>query len=255
MFKRLLIAVSLLALVGCGGDEERLKMKRDISNLREKLYEIEGNQNVLRNELKAAVDELKTQVSDRTQEAEMSEDMRAVQSTLSSYEARLNDLESRIARLNAAQTMVPTGTTADNSGEQGETAADSVAGSDIEKLFRQAMIDFNRGKYDVAVLGFEDLVRQFPNSPFEEASLYYLGRSHFEQKNWSKAVEIFEGVRDKYPSGEYTAQATYYLGHSFYKSGLMAKSVLMMRQVGERFPGTQEAELAEKMLEQWGFSR
>lgn len=256
--KRLLICLVPLLIVSCTNDEERLKIQRDIANLQEQIYEIERDQAKLRESMTASMEQINTKVEDRTQAAQTQEQIQKVKDQNALFQARIADLETRLNQLSRSAVSVSTNpgggpdTTGDDSADAA-TPSESLSGSEVESQFNQVLLDFNRGKFEVAKFGFEELLRDFPNSPQAEAARYYLGRANFENKDWQESIEQFDSLRSKYPDGDYVRQAMYYLGAAYYYKNAHSRSVLILRELITKYPSTQEAELARQFLRKAGF--
>ena len=191
---RILVSVMVLWLVGCSGEEERLKIKRDIANLQEQIYELEKNQADLKSKVQKTVDDLNEKVEDRSAQAGLQDQVYSIRETLSQYEAQLQDLDTKIDRLSKTRAQVSTAPAEDPDNIDGAVPVENVSGEVVEQRFNQALLDFNRGKYQVASLGFKGVLDDFPNSPFTEAANYYLGRCYTELKQYQNAGEIFRNI-------------------------------------------------------------
>jgi len=249
----------VLLLFSCGGEEERLKVQRDIANLQEQLYELERTQAQIREQVAQTNAEITEKLEDRTSQAEMKDRLYTLQESLSQYEARIVDLERLVAQMSRTSRTVtaPRATTPDNTSSDAATdyPTNSVSNSDVKKLYEQSLSDFNRGKTDVAMLGFENIINSFPDSEFVEAAHYYAGRAAHKQKDWPTAVKHFEIVSNRIGRGDYTRQALYYLGEVYYYMNSNYKAVLTLRDVIRNYPGTQEADLAKKFLRDAGYEK
>lgn len=254
MIIRIAVALSLLMLLGCTNEEERLKVNRDIANLQEQIYELERSQTELKGDLRRAMEEVDRKMDDRSSQANMQEQVYSLQETLSQFEARIQDLDSKISDVGRTRTEVAT---APMQPVEGDTSVpiESVSGEVVESQFNKAYLDFNRGKYDVAVLGFEGVLENFPNSPYTDACYYYLGRSHLETKDYQKAGENFRVITTQYTKGDFIKQAMYYEGQCYYYLNQHSKAILTLRDLIKQFPGTQEGMLAKQFLKKAGYEK
>jgi len=247
----------LLMLIGCGNEEETLKIKRDIANLQEQIYEIERSQENARQELDRSLDEVNRKLSDSTDMADLKEQIATIREAFSQYDARMEDLETKLANIDRSRTSVAPASAENESltSDPVPNVNDRVSGEVVEQQFNQALLDFNRGKFNVAALGFEGVLESFPNSPYSEAAHYYLARSYREAKDFRKAVDHFRVIAEKYPRGDFLKQAMYYEGECYYYLNQHSRAIITLRDLVERFPGTQEAVLAEKFLKKAGYEK
>lgn len=61
-----------------------------------------------------------------------------------------------------------------------------------------------------------DVVTQLKGSDRAEESLYLLGLSYFENKEYPEAAEFFKTYYQRYPKGKFTELARYYAGYAYY---------------------------------------
>jgi tol-pal system protein YbgF len=263
------MVLMVLLMVSCSGEEELLKIKRDIANIQEQIYAIEKNQVELQSGLQERLKDVDQKLSDRTVQADTQDQLQTIKQDLSQYKALVHDLESRVAELKRAGAQVtlntptsdanqPMGETvdgADNPTPPATTAPSQVSGDVVGAQYRQAKLDYDRGKFEVAQVGFEDVLNNFPGSPFEERARYYLGTIFFNNKDYQKAREQFAVLTTQYGKGDFVKQAMYYEGRCYYQLRQPSKAVLTLRELIEAYPDTQEAELAQTFLKRKGYER
>lgn len=269
--KRTLIVAMALLLVACGDDEAMLKVNRDLAGLQEQIYKIEREQAVLRQELNEKMAVLERKFDDRTSQADTQDQIRTVKRELSQFQALVRDLEIKLAEMKRANARVslavsePNPDAASTSGDEdtpedpnatdAPEAVSSVGGDVVQAQFNQAMMDYNRGKYNVAEQGFKDILANFANSPYTERAMYYLGNSYFQGRKFEEARDLFAQIGKMFPSGDYVKQSLYYEGRSLYSLNQISKAILTLKELAERYPGTQEAELARNFLKRTGYER
>lgn len=88
--------------------------------------------------------------------------------------------------------------------------------SDPNEKFEYAKRAYEQGKYVQAYTILKDVVTQFKGSGKAEESLYLLGMSHYENKEYPDAAAYFQSYYNRYPKGKFTELARYYAGYSFY---------------------------------------
>lgn len=87
---------------------------------------------------------------------------------------------------------------------------------DADAKFEYAKKAFEEGKYAQAYTLLEDVVTQFKGTERAEESLYLLGMSHYENKNYLDAASYFQTYYSRYPRGKYTEPARFYCGYAYY---------------------------------------
>lgn len=87
---------------------------------------------------------------------------------------------------------------------------------DPEAKFEYARRAFDQGKYGQAYTLLEDVVTVFKGTDKAEESLYLLGLSHYENKDYLDAASYFQTYYSRYPRGKYTELARFYSGYAYY---------------------------------------
>lgn len=88
--------------------------------------------------------------------------------------------------------------------------------TDANAKFEFAKKAFEEGKYAQTYTLLSDLVTVFKGSDKAEESLYLLGLSHYENKDYLDASSYFQTYYLRYPKGKYTELARFYCGYAYY---------------------------------------
>lgn len=94
----------------------------------------------------------------------------------------------------------------------------TVMGSDADYDFYVAMVDYKRGEYSKAILQWEQLQEERPDS---DTLMYFLGVAHLASGEEAKAIPFLEKTTQKAGS-MFLNDAYYYLGLSHLKIGEIA---------------------------------
>lgn len=76
---------------------------------------------------------------------------------------------------------------------------------------------YNKGHYARAAVILQDVIQMLKGTEDGEESLYMLGMSHFNAKNYDAANSVFQKYYQTYPHGKYAEKAMYQSGLSLYK--------------------------------------
>src|SRR3954447_5868798 len=60
------------------------------------------------------------------------------------------------------------------------------------ELYDTAYADYTKGRYALAVQGFEDYLTAYPTTDLSDNAQYWIGESHFAQKKFPEAIADFE---------------------------------------------------------------
>ncbi|OYD13629.1 hypothetical protein CH333_10685 [candidate division WOR-3 bacterium JGI_Cruoil_03_44_89] len=81
-------------------------------------------------------------------------------------------------------------------------------------IYSAGFIERELGHYDEALLSFDRLIREYPESALLDAALYYAGRIYYENGDYDTAEERLTDV-----GGKYEEEASLFLGHTYLKLG------------------------------------
>jgi len=237
----------LISIVGCQSDEELRKVKHDIAQIQEQVYQIQNDQSELQRQLGKVSESLSQKIEDRREDANQQEKIYTMQDSISQLSAKIEDLQSVVKKQRNSTSSFqvssqPVGT------HQETEMPNAVKGTDLEIQFNTCFGDFNRGEYQLAALGFEDLIANYPSSPYSNECFYYLGRSYFELSNWQKAANNFGQLLKNSKDGNYIKPAMLYLGECYHFLNMPRKAVMKLKELQNRFPDSQESSLAKSFL-------
>jgi TolA-binding protein len=129
-------------------------------------------------------------------------------------------------------------------------------------IYQAAYIDFSKGSYPLAIAGFREFLRRFPDHELADAAQYWIGEAYVSlargygnggqadkaTQSLEQAVQEFKKVVANYPRGEKTPTALYKeaLAHIELKQPDLAKSRL--QYLVDNFPQAAETSLARERL-------
>ena len=137
-----------------------------------------------------------------------------------------------------------------------------VAGATAEESYQAAYLDFSRGRYELAMTGFREFLRRYPDSPLADSAQYGIGESYYSMAGAATAqgqtdkatraleqsVQEFRKVIVIYPRGAKVPPALYKeaLALTELKQTGLARSRL--QYLVDHFPQSEEAPLAKERL-------
>ena len=92
----------------------------------------------------------------------------------------------------------------------------ALKSTDANYKFGFAKRAFEQMRYVQAYTLLKDVDTVFKGSDKAEESLYLLGLSYFENKEYPDAAAYFKAYYGRYPKGKYTEMARYYAGYAYY---------------------------------------
>ncbi len=94
------------------------------------------------------------------------------------------------------------------------------------------------------VVNLGKLLKEFPESDFEDDALYELGRAYERTGETQDAIKLYQEILTKYQQSNYYRKALLQIGLIHYNNGDYDKSLVRYKEVVENFPGTPEAQAA-----------
>lgn len=128
--------------------------------------------------------------------------------------------------------------------------------ADPDVKFEYAKRAFEQGKYVQAYTLLQDVVTVFKGSDKAEESLYLLGLSHYENKEYQDAAAYFQSYYGRYPKGKYAELARFYAGYAFYldspepqldQSGTI-KAIEELQAFLDYFPRSERVSIAQNAI-------
>jgi tol-pal system protein YbgF len=130
-----------------------------------------------------------------------------------------------------------------------------------EETYQAAYLDFTKGHYPLAISGFREFLRRFPDAPQADAAQYWIGESYFSLARASasagqaeqalrQAVAEFQKVITNYPRGSKVPTALYKEALALLELKQPALARQRLQYLVEHFPQSEEAPLAKDRLAQ-----
>jgi len=162
--------------------------------------------------------------------------------------AKLDDYGARLSRL-AQRSAVGAGAQGASSLKPTpESTSTPTPGANSVALYNQAYSDYTRGKYELALQGFQSYLKAFPASDLSDNAQYWLGESSYDQGQYPLAVAEFQKVIDKYAESDKAVAALYKIGICLEKLGERDPAIAKYQAVIQKYPFSPEAKLAEESL-------
>jgi tol-pal system protein YbgF len=116
------------------------------------------------------------------------------------------------------------------------------------EAYNLAYNDYIKGNYDLALIGFQNYLTQFPDSSLSPDAQYWIGQVYYTRHDYEKAIRAFDLVLQKYPKSEGVAKSLLQKGLSYIELGDKAQAKAVLRRVVQDYPFSDEAKLAKNRL-------
>jgi tol-pal system protein YbgF len=119
-----------------------------------------------------------------------------------------------------------------------QTAAlgSSAGGASSKQLYETAYGYLLQQDYASAQAGFADFLKTYPRDPLAPNALYWLGETHYVQRNYADAAEAFDLVVSTYGSSNKAADAQLKRGMSLAQLGKKQDACTAFRELPTKFP-------------------
>ncbi|MBD3265661.1 tetratricopeptide repeat protein [bacterium] len=124
--------------------------------------------------------------------------------------------------------------------------------ADTLELFRQANAKFNKGKYTEAAQEYSLVYEYAVTQDIKARSLYRLGNSHYNNKDFEKAIRIFTRLEYETPDHPILSSALLKKGYAQIFQGFISEGKQTLGFLIDRYPNTTEAALAQERLKELG---
>jgi tol-pal system protein YbgF len=281
-----LLAAGALAVGGCA-DVSGDALQQDVAQLRQDLNTLSLNVHRSRGDTETVVGQLDRRT--REQSAETSKQLSALNTRLDALSqdvarvsARIDDLSQRVDSL--GRQPAPSGSPAPSGGAAPSGGSGAIpppartgagpgapppvaavpaptrAGASAEESYQAAYLDFSKGLYPLAVSGFRDFLRRFPDSSLADSAQYWIGEAYFSmaratagqpdkaRENMEQAVQEFRKVVVAYPRGAKVPTALYKEALALVELKQTALAQSRLQYLVDHFPQSEEAPLAKERL-------
>jgi len=244
--RRARLAPGLVALLACGGcfatrNDVRV-LQSDIATLRaERAYGDSARaaqiDRIIR-QLSLTSDTLRSLATESNKfQGDAREGLREMREAISQVQEVTTQLQRRLQEVRAAveasqQPAAP-------------VAGDSTAGTPgPNQLYQLALDQYQRGSYQTARAGFEDLLKRYPTADVAADAQYYDAESFAAEKNTAAADSAYAELVTRYPQSPRAAQAMYKRARLKQSAGRTSEARALYQELRRKYPRSDEADLA-----------
>ena len=274
-----LLVATLAAAAGCA-DVSGQALQQDVAQLRQDLNSLTLAVHRSRGDNETVVGQLDRRTREQNaesgkQSAALNARLDALSAEVARVSARVDELSQRVETLGRTAPAAPAAPAPSGGAapipppaRAGAPAPPVAAGppparsggASAEESYQAAYLDFSKGLYPLAVSGFRDFLRRFPDSPLADSSQYWIGEAYFSmaratasqpekaRENLEQAVQEFRKVVVAYPRGSKVPTALYKEALALVDLKQTALAQARLQYLVEHFPQSEEAPLAKERL-------
>ena len=262
----LALSLTIWNLPAYGANKDIVELQTQVSQLQQQITQMKQSfdermgviKNLLEhntdaaNKVTAAINDLQTSINKQQQDRgaqvdQISGQIQALNDTMDELKVRLAKLSKQFEDMQAAQQSMA----AQQSQVQQQAQAIAQAPAP-DVLYNEALRDYSGGKNDLAVQGFSDYIKFYPNTDLAGNAYFYLAEIQFKAADYKKAVANYDLVLQNFPSGNKAAGAQLKKGYALLELGKQDEGTQELKHVIQRYPRSNEATQARERLRKAG---
>ena len=223
------------------GDDRHADLRREYADIKAVLNEMRSELQSLRGQQEQTAYTMECHIQDfeawrRQQEAALKALKRPDESTKppTSVEA---------PESGKAESIKPAGT-------KTETVPVDVPVMDEDALYNAGRELFDKGDYVGARSIFEQFLKQFTESPQSDNAYFWIGETYYREGRYEKAILQYQEVIDKFPGGNKVPASLLKQGMAFNKIKDDINARLVLKRLIREYPDSQEAKNADHLLQE-----
>lgn len=267
MFNKTLVliafAMTLAPVSGLAASKEIVRLQADMTLLQQQVRDLQKSFDTQNAVLQKLVEQLTDQVnilkrsvedvkgSNQQTQAAVSSRVESVAGHFSTVNASLDLVLDRIAKLSQqlAETKAKVEVLDTPPAISGATR---MGPPSAEELYNAAFGDLNKGSYDLARQGFEEYLKNYPDTELSDNAQYWISESFYIQRKFSEAIQGFDKVLANYPKGDKAPAAALKKGYSLLEIKNNDAGIRELRQLIQKYPNSDSAQLAKDRLSAMG---
>ncbi len=151
----------------------------------------------------------------------------------------------RLAEIEQSQQVAKTGEAA--TAKAASTPA-AVPAGDPNQMYQAAYLDYTKGNYDLAVSGFREYLKSFPDAEFAGNAQYWVGESLYSLGKYDEAIAEFNKVIKSYPASSKVPGAMLKRGYCFDALKKPKEAKAAYGELIKKYPASEAAKIAEERL-------
>ena len=211
--------------------------------------------------------------------ASLTKRLESLSSTLAALTGRVEELNTKVESVNrqlratavprpggapAPSTPAPAGPGAPGTAPPPGAARPTTGSLQPPDIYQSAYLDFSKGSYALAIAGFREFLRRFPDHDLAGNSQYWIGEAHYslargyanqnppdktrEKEALEQAVTEFKKVVANYPRGEKVSAALFKEALALIDLKQPALAQARLQYLIDNFPQAEETPLARDRL-------
>jgi tol-pal system protein YbgF len=269
-FRRLLFVflfISAMSQLLLAESKEIIRLQADMTLLQQQVRELQKSFDQQGAVMKTLVEQLADQIS--TLKKSVEEVKGSNQQTQASVGAKIESVNSQFSAVNSSLDLV-----LDRISKLSQQLAETKAKVEVldqpqpspagglvpartgppspEELYNAAYGDFLKGSYDLSRQGFEEYLKNYPDTELSDNAQYWIGEAFYVQRKFPESIKAFDLVLQNYPKGDKAPAAELKKGYSLLESKNTEAGIRELRLLLQKYPSSDSAPLAKDRLNSLG---
>jgi len=225
------LVLSIVVFVSACAEFPRIATQKDVLEVKESVLKMEKNMDdIKRNQAEQGIrlDELNGNVL----------------SIIGSMDMLVNTLSKKIENL---ERKLSGGKTTPGSAAN-EAKPSSEQPSAAKEIYALAYQDYVKGNYALSIMGFDELIKRYPDDQLALGAKYWKGENYLSQEKFDDAISEFDGVILSSGSGDTdeARKAKFKKALIYIKLSQNDKAISLFDEIIKKYPLTQEAVQAKE---------
>jgi tol-pal system protein YbgF len=118
----------------------------------------------------------------------------------------------------------------------------------VEDAYKKARKVYEDSQFDEARKMFQSFLKNYPENNYSDNARFWIGETHYRQKNYQLAILAYEGLLKKNPASDKVPSALLKQGMSFHALNDKKAGDALLEKLAEKYPASEQAMIAMKIL-------
>lgn len=228
--KTRLLALSIVVFVSACAEFPRIATQKDVLEVKESVLKMEMNMDdIKRNQAEQGIrlDELNGNVL----------------SIIGSIDTFVNTLSKKIENL---ERKLPGKATPGSTANETKSSPEQLSAA--KEIYALAYQDYVKGNYALSIMGFDELIKRYPDDQLALGAKYWKGENYLSQEKYDDAIREFDEVVLSSGSGDTdeARKAKFKKALIYIKINQNDKAISLLDEIIKKYPLTQEAVQAKE---------
>jgi tol-pal system protein YbgF len=249
------VALSAVPATAANKDIERLYVQ--VAALQSQIADLQRTAEESQREVRRLTDLLaeqnaffrKTVQEQRLQDEATQTALREITERIGELDARLQSQAAMAAAAAAMPATAPLPATDGGEATPVATPPPPVASPPpARELYSQAYADYTRGNYDLAMQGYREYLRYYPDTDLSDNAQYWIGESLYAKRLYAEAVDAWDELLREYPSSDKLPDGRFKRAMALERLGRRREALAEYRAVADRYPNSEAGRKAKERL-------